>query len=146
MKQLYKKSNEVSIYPNIYFYSLLMTLHYLEKSGNKYIPGTLATFDHNKLFGNAVNRECFLFYKLCLSLKTAQPTQRICYEKIIGTNLYSILKQMLVRPHLKYYSLFCSPYLRYDVVALETALRKSTGLIVGMRRLSYRERPDWLDL
>ena len=62
-----------------------------------------------------------------------------------GREMLLRLCRVLVRPHLEYCVQFWSPYLRKDVVALETVQRKFTRMIPGIKGLTYEERLNSLD-
>ena len=60
--------------------------------------------------------------------------------KFIDEEIFQLLYKALVRPHLEYSSCIWSPYLKYNIDALERVQRRATKLIPTLKDLSYTER------
>ena len=70
---------------------------------------------------------------------------RRSFNHLDATN-FKLLYKSLVRPHVEYANIICSPYLKKDINLIESMQRRATRYIPGINKLSYSERLKKLDL
>ena len=66
--------------------------------------------------------------------------------KFIDEDMFMLLFKALVRPHLEYSSCIWSPYLKYNIDAVERVQRRATKMIPSLQELSYTQRLEKLNL
>ena len=66
--------------------------------------------------------------------------------KYINEDMFLFLYKALVRPHLEYSSCIWSPYLKYNMDAIERVQRRATKMVPSLQDLSYQERLQKLKL
>ena len=66
--------------------------------------------------------------------------------KYIDEDLFLMLYKSLIRPHLEFSSTVWSPYLKYNMDAIERVQRRATKIVPTLRELTYTERLVKLNL
>ena len=66
--------------------------------------------------------------------------------KYIDEDMFVLLYRSLVRPHLEYASCIWSPYLKYNIDAIERVQRRATKMVESIKDLSYSQRLEKLSL
>ena len=64
----------------------------------------------------------------------------------LDKDVFKVLFISIVRPHLEYGAPIWNPYTKKLIDEIENVQRRATKLIPGMHNLSYRERPEKLEL
>jgi len=121
-----------------------VTYHISDNSEDIVVDSVASEKDLGVLFDNDLKFSPHIQQKVKKANQTLGMVKRAfdCLDKEVFIPIY----KSLIRPHIEYASVIWKPYLKKDIIAIESVQRRATKIVTGLKDLTYEERLRQLGL